>query len=207
MALAAIAVGAYFLLAGETVTVPNLVGRDAGEAADILHDAGLEVAFVNVESDDVPRDEVISQDPDAGEEVREGTTVTVTVSGGKGTVAGPGRRRRAARGRRAGAAGAGFKTEVEQAFSDTVPEGDVISHSPEAGKQATKGRTITLTVSQGQEGVAVPGLVGNSATRPSSSSPAAGLTAEVTEKETSQPPGTVIEQNPAEGRASSRAPP
>ena len=46
--------------------MPNLVGRNASEAADILHRRGLEIAFVNVESDDVPRDEVISQDPDGG---------------------------------------------------------------------------------------------------------------------------------------------
>ena len=57
-------------------TCPNLVGRDASEAADILHKRGLEIAFVDVESDDVPRDEVISQDPEAGERGQEGSTVT-----------------------------------------------------------------------------------------------------------------------------------
>ena len=41
-----------------------------------------------------------------------------------------------------------------------MPEGDVISTSPEGGQQATKGRTVTLTVSQGSEGVAVPKVVG-----------------------------------------------
>ena len=39
----------------------------------------------------------------------------------------------------------------------------MISVSPEPGKQATKGRTVTLTVSKGQEGVVVPGVVGNTA--------------------------------------------
>ena len=52
--------------AANEVTVPNVVGREASEAADILHDEGLEVAFVNKESDDVPRDEVIDEDPEAG---------------------------------------------------------------------------------------------------------------------------------------------
>ena len=83
--VAALAVGAYLLFAGNKVDVPNVVGRDASEAADILHERGLEVAFVNVESDEVPRDEVIAQDPAAGDEVREGTTVTLTVSAGPGT--------------------------------------------------------------------------------------------------------------------------
>ena len=71
------------------MTVPNVVGRDASEAADILHDAGSRSRSCNVESEDVPRDEVISQDPEAGEEVREGTTVTLNVSGGRGTAAVP----------------------------------------------------------------------------------------------------------------------
>ena len=42
LVLAAIAVGAWFLFAGNKVDVPNLVGREAGDAADILHRRGLE---------------------------------------------------------------------------------------------------------------------------------------------------------------------
>src|SRR3954453_15798772 len=85
LVLAALAVGAYLLLAGNKVTVPNVVGRDATDAADILHKRGLEVAFRNVNDDNAPRDEVTGQDPPAGEEVKEGTPVTVPVSAGKGT--------------------------------------------------------------------------------------------------------------------------
>ena len=92
LVVAAIAAGAWFLLAGNRVDVPNVVGRDASEAADILHDAGSRSAFVNTESDTVKRDEVISQDPAAGERVKEGTTVVVSVSAGPGHGRGPGRR-------------------------------------------------------------------------------------------------------------------
>src|SRR4051812_3197668 len=84
--LAMLAVGAYFLLAGNKVTVPSVVGRDATEAADVLHKRGLEVDFKSVESTK-PANQVIDQDPEAGSEVREGTHVAVTVSGGRGTVA------------------------------------------------------------------------------------------------------------------------
>ena len=71
-------------VAGNRVEVPNLVGRQAEEVDPILERRGLEVQFVSRESDDVPRDEVISQDPEAGTEVREGSTVTVVISGGPG---------------------------------------------------------------------------------------------------------------------------
>jgi serine/threonine-protein kinase len=204
LALVAIGIGAYFLLAGNRVSVPNVVGREASEAADILHDRGLEVAFVNKESDDVPRDEVISQDPDAGDEVREGTTVTVTVSGGRGTVAVPAVEGRSREEAEQALTEAGFKVEVEEAFSDSVPEGDVISQSPAGGRQATKGRTVTITVSQGVQGVEVPQLTGLPREQAEQQLSGLGLTAEVTEEESSKPAGTVIAQNPRAGTSVDR---
>jgi serine/threonine-protein kinase len=175
------------------------VGRDASEAIEILHERGLEVAPRNVESEDVPRDEVVAQDPEAGDEVREGTTVTIDVSGGRGTAPVPDvvgdSREDAERALR----DAGFEVRVEEAFSDSVPEGDVIAVSPEAGRQATVGRTVTLTVSQGPQGVAVPQVVGLQREEAERQLQEAGLTAEVTEEETSQPAGTVMEQDPTQG--------
>ena len=47
LAVAALAAGAYFLFVGNRVDVPNVRGKDASEAADILHRRGLEVDFVN----------------------------------------------------------------------------------------------------------------------------------------------------------------
>ena len=94
---------------------------------------------------------------------------------------------------------AGFKVKVEEAFSDDVPEGDVISSSPEAGRQATKGSTVTLTVSQGSEGIAVPKVVGLQRAEAEAQLQAAGLKAEVSEQETTQPPGTVMKQDPPSG--------
>jgi serine/threonine-protein kinase len=94
---------------------------------------------------------------------------------------------------------AGFKTKVEREYSDTVPEGTVISTSVPAGRQATKGRTITLTVSRGQELVSVPGVVGNTSATAAEVLEGAGLGSEITERESSQSPGTVLEQNPAAG--------
>src|SRR4051794_13124882 len=138
LVLAALAVGAYLLLAGKKVAVPDVVGRDSADAAEVLHKRGLEVAFTNVESTK-PVNQVTGQDPNAGEEVREGTTVTVTVSGGRGTVAVPDVVGQSQDDATRALQDAGFKVKVAQAFSDSVPKGNVISVSPEAGHQATKG--------------------------------------------------------------------
>ncbi len=199
LAVAAIAVGGYLLLFGSKVDVPSVRGKDAGDAADILHERGLEVAFVNKESDSVPRDEVISQDPTAGESVREGTTVTLTVSGGKGTVAVPAVDGQSQQDAVNAMTDSGFKTAIKQANSDSVDEGDVISTSPPGGEQATKGRTVTLTISQGPAGVAVPKVVGMQQDQAEAELKSAGLTSKVIEQETTQPPGTVMKQEPASG--------
>ncbi|HET6550653.1 MAG TPA: PASTA domain-containing protein [Solirubrobacter sp.] len=199
VALLAIAAGLWFLLAGDRVTVPNVVGRDASEAADRLHNRGLEVAFKNVVDDDTPRDEVMEQDPAAGDEVREGTTITLTVSAGRDTAAVPAVVGQSQEDAEQALRDAGFKSEVEQAFSDSVPAGDVISSSPAAGKQITKGQTVTLTVSQGAEGVEVPDLRGAARADAEAQLQELGLTPDVSEKESTKAAGTVLAQGPAPG--------
>ncbi|MDA0184235.1 PASTA domain-containing protein [Solirubrobacter phytolaccae] len=195
-----IAVAAYFALAGgEKVTVPNLVGRNADDAIAILQRRGLEPDIENVVSDEVPRDEVISQNPDAGSEVREGGSVEIRVSAGREQVTVPAVVGSSQDDAEQALADAGFKSKVEREYSDTVPEGDVISASPEQGRAVSKGRTITLTVSRGKAGVTVPGVVGNTRDGAEQALQSAGLTAQVTERESSEPPGTVLEQNPASG--------
>jgi serine/threonine-protein kinase len=200
----ALAIGAYLTIMGDRVTVPNLVGREAEEVAEILQRRGLEADFEDVVDDDVPVDEVISQNPPAGDEVREGTVVEVRVSAGPGTTAVPQVAGTSQDDAQQTLRDAGFKTKIETQFSDTVPEGTVISTSPPAGRQATKGRTITVTVSRGREGVTVPGVVGNTSSGANDVLQGAGLSTKLEERESSKPPGTVLEQDPP---ANSTVPP
>lgn len=46
--------------------------------------------------------------------------------------------------------GAGFVVSVQTAYSSTVPAGDVISQSPQAGSMLAPGATVTITVSLGE---------------------------------------------------------
>ena len=75
----------------------------------------------------------------------------------------------------------------------------MISQSPQGGTQATKGRTVTLTVSQGAEGIEVPRLTGLQREEAEQQLNGLGLTADVTEEESTSAPGTVTEQDPAAG--------
>ena len=62
------------------VKVPSLVGKTEQEAKDLLESANLEVNVVNDEDDSKDNGVVLRQNRDAGEEVEEGTTITITVN-------------------------------------------------------------------------------------------------------------------------------
>ncbi len=150
-------------------------------------------------SEDVPRDEVIKQDPGAGARVKEGSTITLIISSGRGQAPVPAVEGQSEDDAVKALREAGFKTRVRTAFSDSVAEGTVISTSPAGGESITKGRTVTVTVSKGASGVAVPKLVGLQRDAAEAALQKLGLTAEVVEQETSQPPGTVMKQDPPTG--------
>jgi eukaryotic-like serine/threonine-protein kinase len=198
--IAAAAAGAYFLLGGgKRVDVPGVTGKTSREAAETLHERGLEVAFVNEVSDDVKPGRVISQDPKAGTRVKEGSTVTAHISAGPGTTTVP-----PVEGLSEGEAEdaitkAGLNPKVSRDYSDSVGKGQVISQTPAAGEEITKGRTVNLVVSRGPEGVAVPKLTGLTRADAEAQLKDLGLSANVTEQESTQEPGTVTAQDPAAG--------
>jgi serine/threonine-protein kinase len=69
----------------EQVTVPNLVGTTADAAEQLLETAGLKAERKTIDSAK-PKGIVVAQDPGDGTEVANGSTVTLSVSSGKGTV-------------------------------------------------------------------------------------------------------------------------
>lgn len=66
----------------ETAKVPDVVGKTQEAADKLLRDAGFEIELEEEESDSVKEGSVIRTDPDAGEEIAKGTTVTMVVSTG-----------------------------------------------------------------------------------------------------------------------------
>jgi beta-lactam-binding protein with PASTA domain/predicted Ser/Thr protein kinase len=204
LALVAAGVGAYLLLQPDKVTVPDVVGRQSASAAQTLNQAGFEVRIQPVQSDKVAKDRVISQNPPANEDADEGSTVTLTVSGGPGDAAVPdvvGLTEKSAQNR---LEKAGFKSRSRDETSDTVEKGRVIEVSPPTGTLLERGQTVTLVVSSGPEEVAVPDVLGKDRDAATESLNAAGLRPTFSERETAdEDPGTVLEQTP---RAGGKAP-
>lgn len=63
-----------------TKDVPALVGRTETDAVDKLSNAGLKADKIYVYNDSVPKDCVISQSPEAGAKVDEGSSVVIEIS-------------------------------------------------------------------------------------------------------------------------------
>ena len=200
LALAALAVGAYLLLAPEKKAVPDVVGNRSAVASQRLQNAGFEVNIETVQSDEVPNDRVATQRPQPGEEAEEGSTVTIIVSSGPGQATVPGVVGQKQADAEKAMKDAGFKTDVRTETSDTVKKGRVISTQPGENTQLEKGKTVVLVVSEGKEQVSVPDVVGDREEDARSALSDAGLKADVSEEESQdKEPGTVLRQDPGSG--------
>lgn len=62
---------------------PTLVGKDVNEAIAYAEEYGFKVNVTIIESH-LPKDTVITQDPEGGKEVKSGTSIEIEVSDGKG---------------------------------------------------------------------------------------------------------------------------
>jgi beta-lactam-binding protein with PASTA domain len=194
--LAALAI--FALTRPDRVNVPSVLERDVDRAELILEEAGFEVAIEEVASDN-PRDLVLEQDPRAGEEADEGSTVTLTVSTGPGEGEVPDVVGLPVREATAELRDAGFRVEEERESSDSVDPGDVISTDPRPGEEAKMGSIVTVTVSSGAEVVTVPDVLGVSESLARGELERAGFVVNAETEESDAPEGTVIEQDPGGG--------
>lgn len=194
---------------GDRVTVPSVVGQTASYAESKLREAGLSPerqpdAF----SDTVAEGSVISQDPAGGSQAAKGSTVRYVVSKGEqppNQVAVPdlsGLSQSAAESRLAS-----VRLElgtVSEAYSDTVPAGQVIIQNPAAGREVDEGSSVNITVSLGPEpdtDVTVPSVVTLTEADAVAQISGAGLVPSVNPVFTPDPAkyGRVISQSPSGG--------
>jgi serine/threonine-protein kinase len=183
-----------------------VIGKQRVEAETQLEQAGLDVRVVEESSDDAPIGEVIKQNPLGGSEVDTGTTVTISVSSGEKAYTVPnvvGKTEDDAVDTLRNDDG-DFKVTTQRAFSDTVPEGRVISQSPGAGSEAAKGATVTITVSKGAEDVNVPNVIGDSEAQAKATLTSAGFKVSVVYTENAFGSNKVVDQSPNGGTTASK---
>ncbi len=128
-----------------TEAVPDVVGLDRSVAASRLRSAGFVVNQDSQDSDE-PEDQVLSQDPAAGAEAKQGSVVNIVYSSGVGTITlGDyiGQKLSSAKRR---LENDGLDVDViKRDVSDSSQDGVVLDQAPSPGSRLSPGDTVTLT--------------------------------------------------------------
>ena len=168
--------------ASERATVPPIQGLLVKDATSLLAPLGLQLTISEVRNDPtIPLNQIISQDPIAGTEVRVGSAIQVIVSGGAGNLVVPnvqGQLGSAAE-QLMIAAPYNFVITITEEPSDTVEKGRVIRTEPEIASQIGNGAALTIFVSRGSDKVKVPRVEGLTEAEAQSTLGVAGLTFEI----------------------------
>ncbi len=141
------------------VTVPSVKNTRTELAIRELEKSELKVTADPQSSDTVKKGFAIGTSPKEGDRVERGSRVRLFVSSGPAQATMPdvvGLTRDTAESR---LTREGLEVRVERRESDE-PENDVIQQSPAAGTKVDKGDRVTIVVSEGQQQVDVPNLVG-----------------------------------------------
>jgi beta-lactam-binding protein with PASTA domain/tRNA A-37 threonylcarbamoyl transferase component Bud32 len=147
--------GLFDKSSSKEVTIPaDIIGADAATAQSELQNLGLKVQ-VQQQTSDIPQGKVIDSQPKPQTTVKTHSTVTLIVSGGPQLVQLPDVRGQDVNQATATLTQSGFHVTTSPQASDSAPVNQVIAQNPGPG-QASKGSTVTLTVSTGKTKVTIP---------------------------------------------------
>ncbi|HEX5205417.1 Stk1 family PASTA domain-containing Ser/Thr kinase [Paractinoplanes rhizophilus] len=191
----------WWVTLGRYTDAPSMVNMTKDQAELYARQHNFELFYADgAYSENVPKDTVVSQSPAAQEKIVKGGTITLTLSLGKERFEVPDL---------TGLELAAAKTELAQAnlkykegtgqYSDTVPEGAVLSTNPAKGTELKRGDTVTVVTSKGRAPISVPNLVGKNVNVARNELQQLGLTAVERYKDSDKPADEVIAQSPKAG--------
>lgn len=133
-----------------SVDIPNVVGQSEADAVSALTAEGFVSNKTYSYSSTVASGYVISQSPEGDSQGKKGDTITIEISQGPEIVTVPDVTTTYKSEEQARELLTDFNVSTNSQYSDT-PAGIVIGQSLDAGTQAEKGASITITVSLGPE--------------------------------------------------------
>lgn len=146
--------------------VPDVVGINEEEARQTIEEAGFSVATpLLVHSDDVPRGEVMSSSPEAGELVRHDTAIELEISDGPAPIEIPLVEGKSEADAQKILAEHALDVTVERERTQAASKGTVFKQDPGAGTEGTRTQKITIWVSDGPPLVTVPDFTYNKVDR------------------------------------------
>jgi serine/threonine-protein kinase len=204
IALVLVAAASLFFTVGPgaKTAVPRVAGSPSQVAQQALTRSHLAARVVRSFDEAFKVGVVMASDPPAGREIRRGSTVTLTVSKGPerydvpelvGHSQAEAEKRVIATRLTVG--------EVTKTFSETVPEGQVISTSPSASASVKRASAVALVISRGREPIGLADWTGHPLDQAVAAMTKAKLKVDATSKQFSDTvaKGSVISQSPATG--------
>jgi serine/threonine-protein kinase len=191
----------WWVTMGRYTEAPQLQNMTRAQAEQRATQDGFKLVYGDGSfSETVPKDVVLAQKPALDERIVRGGTITLTLSLGPERYPVPDV---------TGMELAAAKGELEQVklkikegtgkYSDTVPEGVVISVSPAVNTALRPGDTVTVVVSKGRAPITVPNLNGKNINDARAELKTLGLNAVESYKDSDKPADTVIGQSPKPG--------
>lgn len=130
----------------------DMRGKSFEDAKKALEEQGFVVQTSYESSDSVEQGLVISQDPVAGSRIPTGYTVVLQVSSGTGNIEVPDLTGNPSAEAKVALENLGLAIQLTEGKSDTVPQGSIVSQTPEAGTMVAPGSTVLVVVSTGSTG-------------------------------------------------------
>jgi beta-lactam-binding protein with PASTA domain len=191
----------WWVTLGRYTDTPQLVNMSRAQAEQAAAAEGFQLRIGDgAFSENVPKDVVLTQDPAPAERIIKGGEVTLTLSLGPERYPVPdviGMELAAARGEIEGT-----KLKIKEGsgkYSDTIPQGVVISTDPKVNTQLKPGATVTVVVSKGRAPITVPDLTGKNINDARTQAQQLGLTVVEQYEDSDKPADQVIKQTPAPG--------
>lgn len=191
----------WYVTLGRYTQSPQLVNMTRAQAEQKAAQDGFKLFYGDGQfSETVAKDTVLSQKPSPDQRVVKGGTIELSLSLGPERYPVPdvtGMELAAAKGELEAT-----KLKLKQGtglYSDTAPEGVVISSDPKANTALKPGSTVTVVVSKGRAPITVPDLTGKNINEVRAQLQQLGLTAVEQYKDSDQPADQVIGQTPKAG--------
>jgi eukaryotic-like serine/threonine-protein kinase len=179
--------------------LPKLTGITLDEAQDRILNANMAFGKATEKySETQPAGIVIASDPKGGTNLRFGTVVDLVVSKGRRPIPVGSWAGKSLDDAQAALEERGLKVSVSQQYSDSVPEGIVISQNPKEGT-LFKGDPVSLLVSLGPELIEVPNVVAFGVDDATSTLQAAGFAVDVQNSDGYIGLGYVFSMDPGAG--------
>lgn len=182
------------------VDVPSVAGTSRAKATTRIEAAGLEVEFLELANDKVPKGDVFAQIPGAGTKLSAGSVVQLIVSQGPAQLVVPDATGQQYQDAQKVVLASGLVPQPVARYDETVRPGEVVETFPSPGSTLAAGGTVQLIVSGGKSPRVVPQLIGMPSGEALNLLGRTGLgVGTIKDKYTGAPAGTVLEVDPKPG--------